>query len=156
MALDSDQGERTEEATAQQRREDFRDNRGQVAQTRELGSGFYVICFLSPGFGFQENFSLSRFLSFSKSHSARGIAEYQRSGAGMLPAGRLAVEYMFLMLAPVLGLLFLIAFAATALQTGFIYNEEALQFRPERLDPVQGFFSDFQFESLGRGTEGVT
>ena len=40
MALDSDQGERTEEAT-QQRREDFR-KRGQVAQPRELGSVFVL------------------------------------------------------------------------------------------------------------------
>src|SRR5262249_37795688 len=36
MASDTDQGERTEEATVQ-RREDFR-RRGQVAQTRELSS----------------------------------------------------------------------------------------------------------------------
>ena len=42
MASDSDQGERTEEAT-QQRREDFR-KRGQVAQTRELSSVLLLFC----------------------------------------------------------------------------------------------------------------
>ncbi|MBK8201868.1 MAG: EscU/YscU/HrcU family type III secretion system export apparatus switch protein [Bdellovibrionales bacterium] len=39
---DSEQEERSEEAT-QQRREDFR-KRGQVAQTRELGSVLMLLC----------------------------------------------------------------------------------------------------------------
>ena len=68
MALDSDQGERSEEAT-QQRREDFR-KRGQVAQTRELSRRslcFFPPCSLIWLFG---HFSLNRF-NDAFSHGAR-------------------------------------------------------------------------------------
>lgn len=152
MALDSDQGERTEEAT-QQRREDFR-KRGQVAQTRELGSVFVlfaslVLVWFCGHYLFQQIHTLFHLAL------GEGIANYARNGNGMMPASKFAVEKAFLMLSPVMGVLFLISFAASALQTGFLYNEEAIQFRPDRIDPIQGFFKIFSLKALVEGLKAL-
>lgn len=148
MALDSDQGERTEEAT-QQRREDFR-KRGQVAQTRELASVFVLfsslaMIWLLGRFLFEQVNGLFQ-LSFGD-----GLVAAARGDAGWASAGRFALERSFYMIAPIFGISFLVSFASTAVQTGFIYNEEALQFRPERLDPIQGFGRIFSMKALIEG-----
>jgi flagellar biosynthetic protein FlhB len=148
MALDSDQGERTEEPTTQ-RREDFR-KRGQVAQTRELASVFVMfsaaaMIWLLGRFLFEQVNSLFQ-LSYGE-----GLVAAGRGSGNWIAAGRFAFEKMSFMLAPVFGISFLVSFASTALQTGFIYNEEALQFRPDRLDPISGFGRIFSLKALIEG-----
>jgi flagellar biosynthetic protein FlhB len=148
MALDSDQGERTEEATTQ-RREDFR-KRGQVAQTRELSSVLVMFSSLAMiwllGRFFYQQFNSLFQLSFGD-----GLVAAGRGSGNWTSASRFALEKSFLMLAPIFGISFLVSFASTALQTGFLYNEEALQFRPDRLDPIQGFGRIFSLKALIEG-----
>src|SRR5262249_31587831 len=144
----SDQGERTEEATTQ-RREDFR-KRGQVAQTRELGSVFVMFSSLAM------IWLLGRFLfeqvnSIIQLSYGEGLVAAGRGAGNWTAAGRFAIEKMLFMLAPVFGISFLVSIASTALQTGFLYNEEALQFRPDRLDPIQGFGRIFSLKALIEG-----
>jgi len=148
MALDSDQGERTEEATSQ-RREDFR-KRGQVAQTRELASVLVLfsslaMIWLLGQFLFEQINGLFQ-LSFGE-----GLVAAGRGSGNWTAASRFALDKCFFMIAPVLGISFVASFAATALQTGFLYNEEALQFRPERLNPIQGFGRIFSMKALIEG-----
>src|ERR1700722_16738142 len=101
MAVESDQGERTEEAT-QQRREDFR-KRGQVAQTRELASGLGL--FLALGllglfglFFFQQIHSLF-LMAFGD-----GLVGTARGVVNWMEASQFAVQKTFLMTAPIMGI----------------------------------------------------
>jgi flagellar biosynthetic protein FlhB len=134
MASEADQGERTEEAT-QQRREDFR-KRGQVAQTREFASvlllftGVLLIWMMSSFFFRQ----ISELLVHSFGDE---MVESVRTG-GYLNLATFATAKLAYLVLPIMGVMWVIGFASTLLQVGFLYNEEALQLKWERLDPVQG------------------
>lgn len=137
-------GERSEEPT-QQRREDFR-NRGQVAQTRELGSVLLLFTSLLC------IWFLGRFF-FAQIHSL-----FQTTiGSGMVPAVRdgstsalmlQAFKTSAFIVGPMVGILWIMSIASSVLQIGFLTNQEALTFKPERLDPVQGFKRIFSLRSL--------
>lgn len=151
MASESDQGERTEEAT-QQRREDFR-KRGQVAQTRELSSvlllfsGILLIWLMSRFF-FQQILEI-----FSQSLGDGLVAAVRR--ADYFSVLTLAVNKMALIVIPVLILFWLIGFVSSLVQIGFLQNEEALQVRWDRLDPIQGFKRIASSRSLIEGFKAV-
>lgn len=151
MASEADQGERTEEAT-QQRREDFR-KRGQVAQTKELSSVLLLFCgvlviWLMSRFMFHQVVEIFRF-SFGDDlvHAVR-VGDY-KSALLMASAGTAW------MVVPVLGVFWVLAFASSVLQVGFLYNEEALQIRWDRLDPVQGFKRLASIRALVEGLKAV-
>lgn len=151
MASDADQGERTEEAT-QQRREDFR-KRGQVAQTRELSAVFLLfasmlLIWVSSRFFFQQLYEI-----FTQSLGDSLVAAV-REGS-MLNFLRLAVEKTAWLLLPVMAVYWVISFAASLVQIGFLYNEEALQVRWERLDPVSGFKRMLSMKALVEGVKSV-
>src|SRR4051794_33057693 len=135
MASEADQGERSEEATPQ-RREDYR-KRGQVAQTRELSSvlllfSAVLLIWLMSRFFFQQIWEVF--------HQSLGDAMVTAARDGdWRQAFNFALGKLVLILAPVMGLFWLIGFVATVVQVGFLYNEEALQLRWDRLNPVQGF-----------------
>ena len=151
MASEADQGERTEEAT-QQRREDFR-KRGQVAQTRELSSVLLLFCsvliiWVMSRFFFQQIFEIFQFsLGDDLVHSVRT--------GDFLRAGKTAVSRLSLIVLPVLVLFWAVGFASSVLQTGFLYNEEALQIRWDRLDPVTGFKRLFSLRAAVEGLKAV-
>lgn len=135
MASEADQGERTEEAT-QQRREDFR-KRGQVAQTRELSAvlllfASVLMIWMMSSFYFRQLHQL-----FSATFGDDLVAAIR--GGDMMHMASLAVNKTAFLVLPVLAVYWAIGFAASLLQVGFLYNEEALQVRWERLDPVGGF-----------------
>lgn len=135
MASEADQGERTEEAT-QQRREDFR-KRGQVAQTRELSSVLMLFCgvlviWLMSRFFFQQ---ILEIFNASFGDSMVGAV---RDG-DMFLALKVAVTRLGLIIAPIALVFWIVSFASSIIQVGFLYNEEALEVRWDRMDPVQGF-----------------
>lgn len=148
---DSENGERTEEAT-QQRREDFR-KRGQVAQTRELSSvlllfSAVLLIWVTSRFCFQQVFEL-----FNASLGDNLVAAVREgSMVQFLPFAVTKLAYLIL---PMFAVFFLVGFASTLLQTGLLYNEEALQFRWERMDPVSGFKRMFALKSLIEGAKSL-
>jgi flagellar biosynthetic protein FlhB len=151
MASEADQGERTEEAT-QQRREDFR-KRGQVAQTRELSSvlllfASVLLIWLMSRFFFAQIWEV-----FNQSYGDALVTSI-RSG-DWREIGRFALGKLVLILAPMLGVFWLIGFVSTIVQVGFLYNEEALQIKWERLDPVQGLFRIFSLRAVMEGFKAV-
>lgn len=152
MAGESDQGERTEEAT-QQRREDFR-KRGQVAQTRELASVFVLFTSLGLIWMFAR-FFFEQINGLFQLAFGDAVLNVARNDGNWIHAARFAVEKTFYMTAPILGVLWIISFASTAVQIGFLYNEEALEFKPERMNPVQGFARIFSFKSLIEGVKAI-
>src|SRR4051812_41635589 len=119
MASDADQGERSEEAT-HQRREDFR-KRGQVAQTKEFSSVLLLfsgvlLIWLSSRFMFHQIFEIF--------HQAYGeaIVLAIRDGNFWRHASMFAFERLALILAPMLGVFWLISFISSISQIGFVYN----------------------------------
>jgi flagellar biosynthesis protein FlhB len=151
MASEADQGERTEEAT-QQRREDFR-KRGQVAQTRELSSvlllfASLMLIWLLSSFFFRQLGEL-----FTSSFGDDMVASV-RQGDYMHLAGIATTKTAYLLL-PVFGVMWVLGFASTLLQVGFLYNEEALEVKWERMDPVQGFKRMFSMRAFTEGLKAV-
>ena len=147
MASEADQGERTEEAT-QQRREDFR-KRGQVAQTRELSAVFLLfsslmVVWLMSSFFFRQIAEL-----FQQAIGDTMVASVR--GGDYLHLAGFATTKLALLVLPVLGVMWVIGFASTLVQVGFMYNEEALEWKWERLDPVQGFRRMFSMRALIEG-----
>lgn len=148
---DVEQDERTEEAT-QQRREDFR-RRGQVAQTKELGSVFAL--FLSV----MATWLLGRFF-FEQIHAVftSSLSTYlvaaAREGDWIAAVKFAGLKGLFIA-APILGIMWLFSFASTLLQTGFLVNEEALSLKWERMNPVDGFKRIFSLRSVMEGIKAV-
>jgi flagellar biosynthetic protein FlhB len=151
MASEADTGERTEEAT-QQRREDYR-RRGQVAQTRELSSvlllfaGVLLIWVMS-------RFFFTQIVEIFNHSFGDSLVSEVREG-DFRTATRFALTHLSLILLPILGVFWVIGFLSTILQVGFIYNEEALQIRWERLDPVQGMKRLLSLRSVMEGFKSV-
>src|SRR4051794_13349106 len=129
MASEADQGERTEDAT-QQRREDFR-KRGQVAQTRELSSvlllfSCVILIWVSSHFIFRQIYEL-----FNETLGA-SLVDAIRSGETTKFVS-MATAKVGLLILPMFSVFWLIGFASSLVQVGFLYNEEALEIRWERM-----------------------
>lgn len=151
MAGENDRSEKTEEAT-QQRREDFR-KRGQVAQTRELAAVFVIMGSVLMIMAFSQYFmsAITELFNQSFHHFFLSAA---RDG-DWITAASFAIKKTFVLVAPVMALFLLIAACSSVLQIGFLYNEEALQFKPERLDPVQGLKRMFSLKSVIEGIKAL-
>ena len=151
MASDSDSGERSEDAT-QQRREDFR-KRGQVAQTKEfssvllLFSGVLLIWLMSRFF-FQQIWEVFN-LTYGDS-----LVDAVRTG-DWKQLSVFAFNKLVLILAPLMGTFWLIGFVSTVAQIGFVYNEEALQIRWDRIDPIAGFGRLLTLKALSEGAKAI-
>lgn len=151
MAGEADQGERTEEATPQ-RREDFR-KRGQVAQTRELSAvlllfaGVLLIWLMSRFFFTQLSEVFIRALGDD-------LVSATREG-DVLSVMQVALNKLALIVVPVMGLFWIVSMAASLMQVGFLVNEEALQLRWERLDPVSGFKRIMSLRSFVEGLKAL-
>lgn len=150
MANDSDQ-EKTEEPT-QQRRDDFR-KRGQVAQTKELASALFLLASLLM-LWLSGRFFMEQIVEVFHLSLGEALVQATREG-DWIAASQFAFQKTVLITAPVFGFFWIISFASGVLQTGFLYNEEALEFKPERLDPIEGFKRIFSLKSLVEGVKSV-
>lgn len=148
---DSDQGEKTEEAT-QQRREDFR-KRGQVAQTKELSAVFLLFTSLLM-IWLLGRFFLTELFDLFQVVYGQGVYQVH-ANRDWIPFANFAAKKIFVLVAPVGAVMWLISFASTVVQVGFLYNEEALNFNVERLNPIQGFKKIFSLRALMEGIKAV-
>lgn len=152
MAEDSESsGERTEDPTTT-RREEFR-QRGQVAQSRELASVMMIFGAALAVWALSR-FMFEQILQTYTVIMGDMIPAAVRSG-DMIPAIQFAGERLFFILAPLLVITGLISFASSALQIGFIYNEDALNLEFDRMNPVEGFKRMFSLRSLVEGIKAV-
>jgi flagellar biosynthesis protein FlhB len=143
--------ERTEEAT-QQRRDEFR-KRGQVANTRELGS---VLVLLSAAFvlWFLGRFFLAQLSEIITQSIGPFLVEAARNG-DYVPVTLFVVKKAVLVVAPIVGIMSIMGIAATVLQTGFLQNEEAFEFDLERINPISGFSKLVSLKALVEGFKAV-
>lgn len=148
---DSERGEKTEEAT-QQRREDFR-RRGQVAQTRELSSAVFILgallcIWLGGQFMFNQIGLLFQGTMGDTLVKAIRVGNYQ-------DILKFSFIQLLLLTGPILIFFWILTIFSSVVQTGFMYNEEALQFKPERMDPIAGFKKIFSMRSLAEGIKSI-
>ncbi len=147
----SDDQERTEEAT-QQRREDFR-KRGQVAQTKELGS---VLVLLTSALvlWFLGRFFLQQCAEIITQSLGPFLIEAARKG-DYVPAVIFVCKKGLMVAAPLMGILSIMAFASHVVQTGLLHNEEALELKFDRLNPVEGFKRIISLKALVEGIKSI-
>ena len=147
----SDSGEKTEEPT-QQRREDFR-KRGQVAQTKELGSVLALVSSLAA-IWFLSRFFLIQITDVFNMSFGSFLVQAAREN-DWLAAFRYSIEKVFLIVGPIGIILWLVSFASSVVQVGFLVNEEAIQFKVDKLNPIEGFKRVFSLRSLVEGIKAV-
>ena len=146
---ESEQGEKTEEPT-QQRREDFR-KRGQVAQTKELASVFMIFTALLT------IWFLGRFFLVQISE----VFEMSFGNFVAIKGGSLSGPFMFafkktlLLVAPVAMIVWVVSFASSVVQVGFLTNEEALKIQFEKINPVSGLKRIFSIRSMVEGIKAI-
>ena len=151
MAEDSGNEERTEEATVQ-RREDFR-KRGQVAQSREVNSVLLLLgaTLVIWGLGrfFLDQLIEGMTLTFTD-HLVTAVRSGETTGALLL-----AGKKLLFILGPLFAIILTLSFASSVVQIGFIYNEEALNFDFEKINPVSGFGRIFSLNALVEGIKAL-
>lgn len=140
---DFDQQERTEEPT-RQRREDFR-KKGQVAQTREFAS-FLVFLMGVIGLGLLGKLFLFEFSNLFETSFLLSTKESLWNHATIH-----LLKKMIFILIPIFIAFWVVSFFSSVFQVGFLYNEEALQFKLDRLNPVSGFKRILSLRSLVEG-----
>ncbi len=144
-------GEKTEQATPQ-RREDFR-KKGQVAQSRELSTFLLLLgaCFIIGALGsyfFQQIYLLFNGVYTDAIVAAARQGEYQK-------ALLFSFERAAYLLLPVFLITTVLSFFSSVVQVGFLYNEEALQLKFDRLDPIQGLKRVFSLKSVVDGLKAI-
>ncbi len=142
--MSDDQDEKTEQAT-DARREEYR-NRGQVAQTKELGTA--VMFLTAAGL----IYVLGRFIMQNISE----VFEHMM-GSSMVATlhSEKIVEMLFytgiklvILLAPILLVALVIGVFSQVMQTGFLQVEDALQFDLNKLNPLNAIGRIFSMKGL--------
>ncbi len=140
------------EAATEQRREDFR-KRGQVAQTKELGS---VLTLLSVAFLM---WLMGRFLLVQVSEliaiTLKSFVVSAARNGDYLPAIIFVSKKALFIGGPIIAILMLIPIFATTLQTGLLYNEEALQFDLNRVNPLEGLKRILSLKAIVEGFKSI-
>jgi flagellar biosynthetic protein FlhB len=138
-------GDKSEEPTPHRMREAR--EKGQVAKSREITTAFLLLL----------SYALFRYLGEfmwqNLSEMARAIfvlipeaKEFSPSFAGYVLL--IGLQKMALVLAPLFGVVFLAAFIAEAMQTGFVFATEPLTPKLERINPLEGFKRMFSMQGF--------
>lgn len=146
-----DQQERTEEAT-QTRRDDFR-RRGQVAQTRELSSVFVLLggALIFWGLGRFCLGQVAELLTYCFGPELISAVRGQSYG----PLVVFVVKKLLYVTVPLIGMLLVLSVSATLVQIGFLYNEEALDFDLEKINPINGFKRLLSLKGVVEGIKSI-
>ena len=127
-------GEKTEEATPR-RRQDAR-KKGQVVKSQELNAAVNLLA-LTVLLWAGGNLLIQQFRLM--------MVKYVQRGATLLSLGELnpllftALGDFFLLTAPIFLVAVVAGLAVNYLQVGFLFSTESLTFKPERLNPLEGF-----------------
>ncbi|MBC7319035.1 flagellar biosynthesis protein FlhB [bacterium] len=137
-------GERTEQATPRRREEARR--RGQVAVSHELLSaisfisGIMIIASLLPTFYRQCMLLFKNYVG----NMYMGEVTVQKIQKIMI-----GISYqVFLLLIPILGIIFVVILLVGFVQTGFLFSSEAITPRLSRIDPLMGIRRIFSKRAL--------
>lgn len=151
MAGEDKDQEKTEEPT-QTRIEDFR-KKGQVAQTKELASCLFLLAAAGGIYMLGQFFFIQMYEIFQHTFGA-DMVQAVRMG-GIFTAVRLAAVKFAILLAPILGIAFIIGISSSLLQVGFLQVEDALTPKFEKLNPVSGLQRVFSLRALSEGVKAL-
>jgi flagellar biosynthetic protein FlhB len=138
-------GDKTEEPTPHRLREAR--EKGQVAKSREITTAFLLLL----------SYYLFRYLG---NFMWQNLAEMARAIFQLIPEARdfslpfagylllLGLRCMAFVLLPIFGIVFIAAFLAEALQTGFVFAADPLSPKVERINPLEGFKRMFSLQGL--------
>ena len=144
LFADDGTGEKTEQATPR-KREDTR-KKGQVYKSNDLSSAFILIAG-SMAMVFSFPYMVRQLADFSKfylsSRTLDTIDLYMVSQM-MVEAALLLAKICF----PVGLACFISALVINLAQVGFLFSPEAMSFKLNRLDPIQGFKQKFSKRAL--------
>ena len=140
------------EAATEQRRDDFR-KRGQVAQTKELGSVFALLS-VALMLWFLGRFLLAQVSELIATSLTSFVVTAAREG-DYVPAVIFGAKKALMLGGPITLILMLVPIAATTLQVGFLYNEEALQFDLNRINPIEGFKRLLSLKAIIEGAKSI-
>ena len=146
MASEQD-GERSEEAT-QTRREDFR-KRGQVAQSREFSSAFFIFAALGAIYALSKFFLQELVESFQFLMGAN-LVSMVRSG-DIVQALKFSGGKIAILSAPIFAMALIIGIGSTFLQVGILQVEDALSPDFNKINPIEGFKRIFSLKNLIEG-----
>ena len=143
--MGEDSGDKSEEPTPHRLREAR--EKGQVAKSKEVTTAllliFSYVIFKYTGEYVWNNLKNTANLIFSQIPNS---GDFSASFAGYILL--LALQGMFLCVAPIFGLTMFVAFAAEALQTGFLFSFDPLTPKLERLSPAEGFKRMFSLQGF--------
>jgi flagellar biosynthetic protein FlhB len=151
MAEADDNAERTEDPTPQ-RREDFR-KRGQVAQSKEFAAVFVVFALILMMWMMGRFFLEQLFQIFTKSFTEFLVANAKQED--WFNAVKFATIRAALVVGPLAAIMWMVNIASSAVQIGFLNNEEALQFDFMKIDPVSGFKKLLSLRALVEGFKAI-
>lgn len=142
-----DQEEKTEQAT-DARREDFR-KRGQVAQTRELGSA--VILFAgAAGVTVLSQYFFKNLVELLGRSFGTEMVRLIREG-NITEALQFSGIKIVMLIAPVFAIVAILGAGSTVLQIGFLQVEDALSLNLDKINPISGFKRVFSLRGLAEG-----
>lgn len=140
---DEDQ-EKTEQAT-DSRREEFR-KRGQVAHSKELASA--LILLIGAGSIFMlSKFFLTQITEVFQFTLGADMVAAVRSG-DLMTAMKMSGSKLAILIAPVLGIAFIVSIGSSVVQTGFLNVEDALSPKLEKINPLEGFKRMFSLRAV--------
>ncbi len=150
MASDED-NEKTEEAT-DARREEYR-KQGQVAHTRELATAFLLLS-VSGILTLFARFYHLQFQELFQNTYGDYLVQQLRSG-NFLDMTELAGRKIIILVFPIIILGALIGSISSLIQIGFLNVDDALSFKFERLNPVEGLGRIFSLRGLIEGIKSL-
>jgi flagellar biosynthetic protein FlhB len=146
-----DQDDRTEDAT-DAKREEFR-NKGQVAQTKELGSALVLLSAAGGMYMLSKFFFQNIYEVFQYSFGDQ-MLELLQSGQLKEALVFSSVRMAFLIL-PVLGIGLVIGLISSLSQVGFLTVEDAIKLDIQKIDPMQGLSRIFSLRNLSEAIKSI-
>lgn len=149
--MSEEAGERTEEAT-QTRRDEFR-KRGQVAHTKELGTGFillfaFILIYMTGQFFFKE------ILELFESSYGRNLSEAVRTD-NYNAILMMALTKFVLLFFPIGIIAVIIGVMSNVFQTGLLHVEDALEPNFEKINPISGLQRLFSLKAVVEGVKSL-
>jgi len=141
-------GEKTEKATAKKRRDSKR--KGQVRRSTEVNTAFCAIVMFGLLYAIFPWFVDQMALVFRTNLSTSMILQVS-SGLSVNEVMALTVRVMlslFGAIFPILGAALVAGVAANVLQIGFMFTTETLKWKPDKINPINGFKQMFSPRKL--------
>ena len=143
MAEESYQ-ERTEKATPRKKREAR--EKGDVAKSMEIKSAIVLIASLL-GLKLFGGLLLSRLSELMK-YVFKGLHTFEVSVESVQAMSYSGLQYLFFMMAPLVGMIMLAGLASNVIQTGFLFTGEQLKPKFSKISPAKGFKRMFSIRSM--------